>query len=101
VLRSSDGVIWAGTFGGGLNILDPINGNFKVYKNNPTDPSSLSNDRVMAVLEDSKGRIWISTYGGGLNLFDRETEKFKVYTRRNGLLSDVIYSVLEDNKGNL
>jgi ligand-binding sensor domain-containing protein/anti-sigma regulatory factor (Ser/Thr protein kinase) len=101
VLRTKDGAIWAGTFGGGLNKLDAAAGTFKRYTNDPDDPSSLSHDRVMAVYEDSKGRIWISTYGGGLNLFDRSTEKFKIYTRKQGLASDVLYGVIEDNDGNL
>jgi ligand-binding sensor domain-containing protein/anti-sigma regulatory factor (Ser/Thr protein kinase) len=101
VFRTKDGVIWAGSFGGGLNKLDASTGTFKRYRYNPDDPSSLSHDRVMAVYEDSKGRMWISTYGGGLNLFDRNTEKFKVYTRKQGLASDVLYGVLEDNQGNL
>jgi ligand-binding sensor domain-containing protein/anti-sigma regulatory factor (Ser/Thr protein kinase) len=100
ILRTIDGTIWAGTFGGGLNKLD-AEGKFKIYRNNLHDPGSISHDRVMSVYEDSKGRMWVSTYGGGLNYFDRKTEKFKSYTRKHGLLSDVIYSVLEDNSGNL
>ncbi len=99
--RTKDGTIWAGTFGGGLNKLDIKSGKFTRYVNNPSDPSSLSHDRIMAIYEDSKGIMWISTYGGGLNSFNRETGKFKVYTRKNGLLSDVIYGVLEDDSGNL
>jgi ligand-binding sensor domain-containing protein/signal transduction histidine kinase len=101
VYRTNDGTIWAGTFGGGLNKFDAQTGKFKRFMADKNSPESISHDRIMSIYEDSRGRMWISTYGGGLNLFDRKTEKFKVYTRKDGLLSDVIYGVLEDNSGNL
>ena len=101
IYQTRDGVIWAGTFGGGLARLDKKSGKFKRYVNNPNDPSSLSHNRVMSIYEDNGGLMWISTYGGGLNSFERKTGTFKHYGRKQGLSSDVIYGVLEDNSGNL
>ena len=44
--------------------------------------------------------LWIGTYGG-LNRFNPETGNFKIYTTRNGLPSNVICGITEDNHGNL
>jgi ligand-binding sensor domain-containing protein/two-component sensor histidine kinase len=79
----SERTIWVATFGGGLNKLSFDNNSsgvpeFKVYKHNPSEPHSLSDDRVYSILKDSKNNFWVGTYGGGLNRFYEETEKFEV-----------------------
>lgn len=79
----SERTIWVATFGGGLNKLSFDNNSsgdpeFKVYRNKPSDPHSLSDDRVYSFLKDSKNNFWVGTYGGGLNRFHIETEKFEV-----------------------
>ena len=81
-----------GTIDGGLNRFTPpapsaeghpsqIPPSFTHYRHEPDDPGSLSNDRVMSILEDpdEAGRVlWIGTYGG-LNRFDRSTGVFSHY----------------------
>ena len=79
----SERTIWVATFGGGLNKLsfdDNSSGvpKFKVYKHNPSDPNSLSDDRVYIIFKDSKNNFLVGTYGGGLNRFHDEIEKFEV-----------------------
>ena len=44
--------------------------------------------------------LWIGTEGG-LNKFDRETETFSHYREKDGLPSDFIHGILEDDTGNL
>ena len=45
--------------------------------------------------------MWIGTSGGGLNLFDPQTNSFKHFRESDGLPNDVIYGILEDDRGNL
>lgn len=101
IFEDSDGILWIGTFGGGLNKFDRKNEHFICYKNIVGDESSLSDNRVMGIFEDRSKNLWIATYGGGLNKFDKRKEKFTHYHKKHGINSTVVYGVIEDNKGNL
>lgn len=101
IYEDRDGMMWIGTFGGGLNKFDRINSRFISYQNIQGDATSISDNRVMAIFEDSQGSLWVGTYGGGLNKFDRRNEKFIRYNESNNLISSVVYAVLEDKFSNL
>ncbi|WEK20278.1 MAG: two-component regulator propeller domain-containing protein [Candidatus Pedobacter colombiensis] len=102
------GKIWIATTNG-LVIFDPDKGNpndyiFKSYGKVAGDKTSLGNNDAQYIYKDSKNRMWVATSGGGLNkaleLSDKGL-KFKVYTKEDGLPSDYILSVVEDNAHNL
>jgi ligand-binding sensor domain-containing protein/serine phosphatase RsbU (regulator of sigma subunit) len=100
-----DGIIWIGTWGGGLNRLDPRTEQFTHYLHNPADPASLSSDRVQTIFEDQSGNLWIGTAGGGLNKFDRNTETFTAYAHNpaesNSLSNDRVWRIAESSDGTL
>ena len=73
ILQDKLGYIWIGTYDG-LNRYDGYE--FKIYRNDPADSTSLTSNWITALFEDSTGDLWISTMGGGLNKFDREKERF-------------------------
>jgi len=52
-----------------------------------------------ALLEDDQGAIWIATDGDGLVRWQNEQER--VYTTREGMVDDVLFSVLDDHHGSL
>ena len=58
-LKDDEGYMWFGTYDG-LNRFDGYN--FKVFRHNPTDSNSLSNNSVWALLEDRKGNIWFGSH---------------------------------------
>ncbi len=99
------GIIWIGTWGGGLDSYNPRTGQFTHYTNDPDKPNSLSYDRVQTIFEDQSGMLWVGTAGGGLNKFDRETEIFTSYKHNpadpNSLSNDRIWRIAEDNQGKL
>ncbi|MBT8385967.1 MAG: response regulator, partial [Ignavibacteria bacterium] len=112
ILEDKKGILWVGTWGGGLNKLQivtnpdgTVNTNLKVsfvhYKYNPDEPNSLSDNGVPSIYEDNSGNLWIGTYGGGLNKFDRENEVFDHYNETNGLSNNVVLGILEDATSNL
>jgi ligand-binding sensor domain-containing protein/signal transduction histidine kinase len=76
LLQDSRGFLWVGTEDG-LNRFDGTN--FRIYRADPDDPSSLSNNYVGALAEDKNGNLWIGTYGGGLNRYDPDKETFTQY----------------------
>src|SRR3972149_6747305 len=75
VLQDSRGFMWFGTQDG-LNRFDGYD--FMVYKNNPDDSLSISDNFILSVAEDSSGTLWVSTRNTPsiLNRFDRVTETF-------------------------
>ncbi len=77
--RDRNDFIWAGTWGGGLNRLDPATDRFTRYQHDPDDPASLSDDVVLAITEDAAGHLWLGTEQGGLNKLDPETGQFTRY----------------------
>ena len=79
---ASDGTIWLGTNQRGLVEYNTDSKTIEVYKNRANDPTSLSNDMVLHIIEDDKKNLWIGTRGGGINYFDRKTKKFKRYKYR-------------------
>ncbi len=96
-----EGIIWVGTYNGGLNRFEKKSGKFISYKNIPGDETSLTDNRVMCIYEDPFGFLWIGTYGGGLQKFDKRTEKFIRYDKKDKMNSSVVYGILEDSKRNL
>ncbi|NIM16021.1 MAG: hypothetical protein GTO45_28805, partial [Candidatus Aminicenantes bacterium] len=51
----------------------------------------------MAIFEDKSGTIWVATYGGGLNRYRAEEGRFEAIRRTNGLPSNILYWILEDD----
>ncbi len=95
------GNLWICTRSGGLIKFDPETELFINYKQELNNPRSLNINWALTAHEDKKGNIWIGTYGGGLNKFDRETESFTHFGMKDGLPSDIIRGILEDDNGNL
>jgi signal transduction histidine kinase/ligand-binding sensor domain-containing protein len=92
--EDSSGMIWAGTWNGGLESLDPATGEFAHYRHDPADPYSLSHDNVLYLYTDHAGALWVGT-AAGLDRFDPRSGHFAHYQHDpadNSTLSD--YSVV-------
>jgi ligand-binding sensor domain-containing protein len=100
ILQDSRGFMWF-TTQDGLNRYDGYE--FKWYKHDPEDPTSISNNFQLAIAEDPSGDLWIGTNGGGLNQFDRETETFIRFVHDpddpNSISSDQIEDVYAASDG--
>ena len=95
------GVFWVGTYGGGLNKFDRETGRSTRYRHAEGDPHSLSSNKIYSIHEYPSGVLWIGTNSGGLNKFNKETGAFVNYTKKDGLPNNVVFGILEDNRGNL
>lgn len=56
---------------------------------------------IRSIHEDVNRNMWIGTEGGGLLLFNRESQKFSRFIEADGLPSNSVLNILEDNKGDL
>ncbi len=61
--------------------------------------SNLFSEHINCFKQDSKGRIWIGTFQGGLSLYDKKSNGFKTFSQQDGLCSDNIIGILEDENG--
>jgi len=75
IIKDNQGYMWFGTRDG-LNRYDGYR--FTVFKNDPKDLSSISDNYINHIYEDSKGRLWIGTMKG-LNLYNRQNDSFKKF----------------------
>ena len=104
IYRDSFGILWVGAEGGGLNLLDEVNHKFDRFQANENDPDAVSNDTAWEIFESSDGTLWIGTLNGGVNFWHiddryRGEIKFQHLDRINGLQSNTIYGILEDDQG--
>ena len=99
-MQDSRGYMWFGTQDG-LNKYDGYE--VRVFRKDPSNPNSLSNDFIKAIAEDKYGNLWIATWGSGINRFDRKTEKFKHFYNDprdpKSIPSNFITNIITDNEG--
>ncbi len=99
--KTTDGRIFVGTDGGGLNVLDKKNMLFSVIPNNPVGYGNV----VKTIFEDSQKRLWLGYFNDGLSLFDSKNGSFKHFrTRANDPLSisgNNVWSIAEGDSSNL
>ena len=75
--------LWIGTKGGGLELLDTRNGEFKHL----TTKDGLPNDVIYGILSDESGNLWLSS-NQGLIRYNPATGVIKNFTEADGLLSN-------------
>ena len=61
--EDSDGAIWVGTLGGGLDRFEPRSGLWTHHRASK-QPGSLHDDRVHALLVDRQGTLWVGSWSG-------------------------------------
>lgn len=94
------GVLWCGTSGGLIRIpVDEFVKDASRYKTYVRDYE------IRDVIVDTQGRLWLSASGDGLVQVepgDGETEpKFHVFNTSNGLVNNLVQSVVDTPDGNL
>ncbi|MEO6637660.1 MAG: two-component regulator propeller domain-containing protein, partial [Ginsengibacter sp.] len=102
ILQDSRGFMWFGTRNG-LNKYDGYN--FTVFKNDPKNKNSISNNYITDITEGKNGDLWVGTRGGGLNRYDRQKATFISYRHQfknnNTISDDFITAVTVDANDNL
>ena len=90
IMEDKKGNIWAGAVNG---LYEIIRGKVKSYTSIP----GLRSYYFRAIHQDKDGVMWFGTYGGGL--IRLKNNKFFVFSTENGLQSNVISQIVEDDNG--
>lgn len=100
MLEDPSGGFWIGTENHGIAKLDLKTEIFVNLIHEPGNLNSISNNSIKS-LHLEKDHLWIGTNGGGLNRFDLKSGEIRTLNIETGLANNVIYSVLDDERGNL
>ena len=73
------GVLWIGTYGGGLLKYDREYDRFQRFIHDDADSSSLSFNEIRVIFETTDKQFYIGTDGGGLNRMDRTKGTFETF----------------------
>ena len=100
----TDGVIWIGYYGQGLDRFDTKTQEIVHWQHDPENPESLPSDFVTAVLRDQEGKIWIGHYNG-ISQLDETSGIFTTYSHDpedpNSLSHNTVRALYEDRQGTL
>lgn len=97
-IQDKKGFMWFGT-DDGLNRFDGHD--FRVFRHNSHDKTTLPNDRVVGLFEDSAGRLWVNT-ASCLCYYDEQTDVFHpLYFSSQKERPEFFQQVIEDCFGNL
>lgn len=104
LLKTNDHELWAGTDGGGINILNLNSNQFSYITDNP-GRLSLSSNAVAALFRDKESRRWVGTLRGGLNIIDPNKAKFRTISHdrgtKNTLSNNFVLSYFEQSSKKL
>lgn len=100
VYEDTDGTVYVGTRGGGLNIVKP---------NQPTKvlntARGLSNNAVLSLNKDKNNNLWIGVDGEGIDMLETRTGKILHFPRdfenKTDLSFNFVYAICEDAYGTL
>lgn len=92
--QDKKGMVWIGTTQNGLNRIDTTTFNIEHFLSNELDSTSIWGNHITCMLECKDGSL---IFGGkGLNIYDSLTNGFNHITTSEGLVSDEILAMVED-----
>ncbi|AWO02193.1 histidine kinase [Chitinophaga alhagiae] len=102
ITEDSQGNIWTGSVSAGAFYYNPKTGLHGNIRFGDTLNNKIINEfAVYNIFEDSDHSLWFATTGGGLIKLSPDRKIIKKYTTKNGLPTNVLYAILEDNSKHL
>lgn len=95
---SRDGIVWLGTYFGGVNYAKPAGSSFD-HLFPATSGQTIAGKAISQLAVDGKNRLWIGTEDGGISIQDRVTGQYTYLNRNNGLSDHNIHAIWLDKSG--
>lgn len=100
IVKADDGILWASSYSQGLFRIDEKSRSFTNFPHNPTDNTSLLNNRLTDVLLDGNKGLWVSSFAG-LSYLNFNDLKFTNYPLPEELVLEGVKSLSYDALGKL
>ena len=81
MFQDSNGIIWLGTNGGGLNKINPRKENYIILDNTKKGENVLSSGKINKIYVDHNDDIWIAVYNKGLERYVPAENKIIKYDK--------------------
>ncbi len=92
--------LWFGFDGNGVLLYDEKKQTATYWNAGQKSGTTISDNTIGCITEDKGGTIWISN-NMGINAYDPASGNFKQYTKKDGLPSNIIFSLLADDQNRL
>ncbi len=97
--------IWIATDGGGINVYNKDNQEFRYYKKKEFSEDGLPSNGISYLFKDREENLWIGTTQFGFSLYHPRRRQFGLLKHNPldnySLSSDLVMSVYQDNSGTL
>lgn len=97
IFEDANGYLWFATYNIGAIRLNPRTKEIKKFSYDPNDSTTICYDKITTIFQDYKNQLWFGSEDGGFCLYHDKTETFKRVTTTEGLPSNVVHKILEDN----
>lgn len=95
---SRDGMVWLGTYFGGVNYTKPVGVSFE-HLFPATDGQTIAGKAISELTIDGQERLWVGTEDGGISVQDRVTGQYTYHNRSNGLSDNNVHAISIDKSG--
>jgi ligand-binding sensor domain-containing protein len=95
---SRDGMVWLGTYFGGVNYTKPVGVSFE-HLFPATDGQTIAGKAISEITIDGQERLWVGTEDGGISVQDRVTGRYTYHNRSNGLSDNNVHAISIDKSG--
>lgn len=103
MLEDREGDLWVGTLSDGLLRFDRKHGRFIRYRNDPSNPQSIPEDRITTLFEDREGTIWVGLGATQPTFFTPRPPPFKTLPfdsgNRGNLGEKLVNVIFQDREG--
>lgn len=92
--------VFIGTLSNGLTILNTETGKFSHFKHSAEEANTLSNNKVLDIIDGNENSVWVSTNSGSLDLFELQNRNFQRFTYNSSYNRNMnLKPLLKDSDG--
>lgn len=101
IAEDAFGKLWIGTVSNGIQIFNPKTCQYIKFFHKSSLPDSLPSEFITTIFRDNSDEMWVGTLKSGLSRYNYKNNSFKSYRDTDGLPSNRVAGILEDENHNL
>lgn len=103
--RSRDGLLWWGSAGGGVMVMDPLRAQMGLVRNWEFDGAGFVGDQGMSIVTDTHGHVWFASLGEGVIRWEPATGRTTRYAAGmapgRSLPANEVWTLARDSAGSI